>query len=101
MNIDRENQNCMILLPDATSNIVNINDPDREPPDPEPPPTLLSSSYDTRLLAGELLPTHDPETLIGQTFLLPPQTDGKQDRAKIIELIQQYEDDVIKNPEHV
>ncbi len=43
-----------------------------------------------------------PETLlIGQTFLLPPQPDGKQDRAKIIDLIQQYDDDVIKNPEHV
>ncbi len=72
-----------------TPNVVNINNPDREPPDPEPPPTLLSSSYDTRLLAGELLPTHDPETLIGRNFLLPPQTDGKQDRAEIIELIQQ------------
>jgi hypothetical protein len=47
---------------------TNISDPDREPPDPEPPPILLSSSYDTRLLAGDLLPTHDPETLIGQTF---------------------------------
>jgi hypothetical protein len=82
--------------------LPEVSDTDREePPDPEPPPTLLSSSYDTRLLTGELFPIHDPETLIGQTFLLPPQADGNQDRAEIIELIQQYKDDVIKNPEHV
>jgi hypothetical protein len=89
-----------LLNPDIPApNATNISDPDREPPDPEPPPTLLSSSNDTRLLAGELLPSHDPETLIGQTFLLPPQAGGNQDCAKIIELIQQeYDDDVIKNP---
>jgi hypothetical protein len=61
----------------------------------------LSSSYDQRLLAGDLTPTHDPDTLIGQTFFLPPPTDGKQDHAEIIDLVQHYEDDVTKNPEHV
>ena len=68
---------------------------------PGPSPFVLSSPYDQKLANGELLPTIDPETIIGRTFNLPPKPNGEVDEVTAVEIVQQYEDDVYNNPEHV
>ena len=93
-----------------------IYDPDVDPPGaddgdspsenadeniPEKPPFKLSSPYDQKLADGKLLPTIDPELIVGKTFQLPPDPKGNITELTAVEMITQYEDDVYKNPEHV
>ena len=87
--------------PDIDDVTPGSNTEETEPPIPEKPPFDLTSPYDQKLADGQLLPTIDPELIIGRSFLLPPRPDGTRDTATAVELIQQYEDDVYKNPDHV
>ena len=68
--------------------------PREEPKEEDPPPTphnkvLLVSPYDTKLADGKLLPTIDPEDLVGKSFLLNPNPDhqGAAVRIKFLLLI--------------
>eukprot|EP00977_Amphora_coffeiformis_P005204 scaffold1116_cov104-Amphora_coffeaeformis.AAC.1 len=54
---------------------------------------------------GEHEPSEDVlitiEDLVGRTFLLDPDPDGQQHRARIVELIDKHDDDVERNSERV
>ena len=43
-------------------------------------------------------PVFNPEDLVGRTFLLDKEDDGQRHRAKIVELIEDFENDVNQNP---
>ena len=43
----------------------------------------------------------NPQDLVGRTFLLDKQDDGHRHRAKIVELIEEFENDVAQNPARV
>jgi hypothetical protein len=69
---------------------------------PPPEPSFqLNSPYDVKLANGELLPTIDPEQIIGKSFQLPPNPDGTRDTAFVTEMIIQYEGDLHSHPDHV
>lgn len=76
-------------------------DNENEPEQPEEPTFKLSSPYDAKLANGELLPTIDPEDIIGKSFKLPPNTDGHRDTAFVTEMIVQYEGDLHNHPDHL
>lgn len=65
------------------------------------PPFIMTSPYDEKLADGRLLPTIDPEQIIGRSFKLTPKRDGTVDTVTAVEMITQYEDEVYTNPEHV
>ena len=73
-------------------------------PTSTPTAPVLTSSYDLKLADGRLLPTIDPEDLIGRSFNLPPvapNSNSPAQRATILELVNQYEQDLHSNPDHV
>ena len=47
------------------------------------------------------LPTFDPSSLVGRTFLKPSEEDGQRFRAKILEVILQHDQDLADHPDHV
>ena len=47
------------------------------------------------------LPTFDPSSLIGRTFLKPPEEDGQRFRARILENIAQTSEDTSNHPDHI
>jgi hypothetical protein len=71
------------------------------PADTTTPPFTLWSPYDTKLAEGKLLPTFDPEDIVGKSFLLPPKEDGTCDTATFTEMIKEYQDDVDRHPDLV
>jgi hypothetical protein len=71
------------------------------PADTTTPPFTLWSPYDTKLAEGKLLPTFDPEDIVGKSFLLPPKEDGTRDTATFTEMIKEYQDDVDRHPDLV
>ena len=72
--------------------LIDDDDDDDEDPDAPINPTFrLTSPYDTKLANGELLPTLNPEQIVGKSFLLPPNKDNVRDTAFITEMIVQYE----------
>ena len=44
------------------------------------------------------MPTTEPEDMTGRTFPLPPEEDGSRHQTKIVELIQESEDELAKDP---
>ena len=50
-------------------------------------PEIVRSNHDEELKEGKTLPMHDPEDLIGCTFLAQPEEDGQQFHMKIIEAV--------------
>ena len=74
---------------------------DTGPTIPEKPPFELTSPYDQKMADGQLLPTLEPEMIVGRSFLLPPEPDGTRLEATAVELIQQYEEDLYKHPDHI
>lgn len=48
---------------------------------------IIKSKHEDDLAAGKSMPTFDPTTLIGRTFLLPPEEDGQCFRGKIVKTI--------------
>ena len=47
------------------------------------------------------MPIFKPTDLVGRTFLLEPQEDGQQHRARIVEAIEDHETDLEKNPTRI
>ena len=43
----------------------------------------------------------NPEDLIGRTFLMDPEADGTISRAKIVSLVEEFQGDVERDPEHI
>jgi len=47
------------------------------------------------------MPVFHPIDLVGRTFLLEPQEDGQQFRARIVKAIENHEDNLNKDPERM
>ena len=65
------------------------------------PPKVVTSRYDHTKDGSELppMPIMNAEDLVGRTFLLDQQEDGKKFRSKIVEAVNAHEDKVQRNPE--
>ena len=70
------------------------NDNAPGPNDPSPPSRVVLGSDNTRCYAG-----FNPESLIGRTFLMNPQEDGTVKRAKIVECLEEHENETGRHPE--
>ena len=46
-------------------------------------------------------PIFNPQDLVGRTFLMDKQEDGQRHRAKIVQLIEDFESDVAQNPTRI
>ena len=46
-------------------------------------------------------PVFNPADLLGRTFLMEPQEDGQRHRAKIVQLIEDHENEVANNPTRI
>jgi hypothetical protein len=82
-----------------TTTSEQSNDTSGRPAMPTKPPFILQSPYDKKLEEGKLLPTIDPEDIIGKSFKLPPNKDGSRDTATFTEIIQEFKDEVERHPD--
>jgi hypothetical protein len=85
--------------PDNTATSEQSDDTSGRPATPTKPPFILQSPYDKKLDEGKLLPTIDPEDIIGKSSKLPPNKDGSRDTATFTEIIQEFKDDVERHPD--
>jgi len=60
----------------------------------EPADTLQASD-------GHTVPVFNPHDLVGRTFLMDPQENGERYRARILEAIQGFDDDLGRNPTRI
>ena len=65
---------------------IAISNPDVPLPEPDPDPPI---------------PVVNPEDLIGHTFLLDPQKDGHQFRARIVKAVEDHESSLQDNPTRI
>jgi hypothetical protein len=57
--------------------------------------------HDRRIREGGQLETIDPEKLIGRPFLLTEDENGERQRAFFFEVVEKYEGDLLRAPDHV
>lgn len=67
-----------------------------DPPDVDKVPDVVKSKHEYG--EGKMMPTIDPSSLIGRTFLLDPKENGERHRAKIVEAIIENDKDVANSP---
>jgi hypothetical protein len=73
----------------------------------EPTPIIKSrsddreSKQDATNVNAPAPPVLDPQDLVGRTFLMDKQEDGQQHRAKIVRLIEDFENTVTDNPTRI
>lgn len=67
----------------------------------KPMPEVVKSKHDDDLKDGKTMPTFDPDSLIGRSFLKTPEEDGQRFRGKIIEALDKTNCSLHDNPERI
>jgi hypothetical protein len=85
----------------STTTSEQPDDTSGRPVTPTKPPFILQSPYDKKHDEGKLLlPTINPEDIIGKSFKLPPTNkDGSRDTATFTEIIQEFKDGIERHPD--
>ena len=60
-----------------------LGSPEGSSPDQKAPIVFIRSRDEENPSGSKPMPTFDPSDLIGRTFLLPPEENGKRHRAKV------------------
>ena len=72
-----------------------------DPDDSKPVPEIVKSKHEEDLVSGKTMPTFDPTSLIGRTFLKAPEEDGQRFRGKILEALDKNISDLHSQPERI
>ena len=83
---------------DSTAKNLRVDNPDWEV---KPEVLFLWYTYDPDNPDDKGMPTIEPESLIGRTFLMKPEEDGQRFRAKVVEAIAEDENQLANHPERI
>ena len=64
-------------------------------------PEIVKSKHNKDLLEGKTMPTFDPDSLVGRSFLKNPEEDGQRFRGKILEALDKSNRELYESPERI
>ncbi len=73
----------------------------RKPGEPNPEHEPARLNHRTMDTANPVECGLTPEQMIDRSFLMPPEPDGTRVRAKILEIVNEYKDDIHNTPEYI